>query len=303
MFKDEKNLKDTSSSPSHLQGEGRGEVSLFQGEGLFYPKTEKLITALYMVTDIIDTTEPLRNKLRTLGVEILSDMHLIRQNSVGHSMSFKNNRVAELLSFLSIASDLNIISEMNCNILKKEFSELDQSIKESLGNIGVINKQINLTEFFASEEFPPLLDEEGAGGGDSKITTSLRLGSEHSSFTRRRGDPKGHTSIGVQKGSTLLKALSKVEGLKTMKQTSMSDRGFDMLKKQRQDSIVHIIKTLNDGATIKDIKDKIKANPKQAETLVFCSEKTLQRELVSMVQIGVLYKTGEKRWSRYFIKN
>ena len=31
-------------------------------------------------------------------------------------------------------------------------------------------------------------------------------------------------------------------------------------------------------------------------------EKTLQRELASMVKDGVLYKTGEKRWSRYFIK-
>jgi len=127
---------------------------------------------------------------------------------------------------------------------------------------------------------------------------------------------KGHTSIGVQKGSTLLKALSRVEGLKALKQVSMSDKkrpapylplgrdgsGFDELKKQRQDSIISIIKTINGGATIKDIKDKVQVNPKQFPALVSCGEKTLQRELVSMVKNGVLDKTGEKRWSKYFLK-
>ncbi len=54
-------------------------------------------------------------------------------------------------------------------------------------------------------------------------------------------------------------------------------------------------------ATIKDIKDKIKTTPEQASFLVSCSEKTLQRELVSMVKDGVLNKTGKKRWSRYFV--
>src|SRR3989338_10874956 len=38
-----------------------------------YSKVHKLITALYIVTDIIDKEEPIRNKLRILGIEILSD--------------------------------------------------------------------------------------------------------------------------------------------------------------------------------------------------------------------------------------
>ena len=42
-----------------------------------------------------------------------------------------NNKIAEIMSFLDIASAVNIISEMNYNILRKEFSELNQSISES----------------------------------------------------------------------------------------------------------------------------------------------------------------------------
>lgn len=43
------------------------------------------------------------------------------------------------------------------------------------------------------------------------------------------------------------------------------------------------------NATIKDISQKIKD----------CSEKTLQRELISMIKDGLVHKEGERRWSRY----
>ena len=295
MFGEEKKLKDTSSSPSLLQGEGRGEVGLSLSGGLTYTKTNKLVTALYMVTDIIDKGEPIRNKLRTLGTDILSDTYLVRQNNTGNILSLMNGKISETMSFLDLASAMNIISEMNCNILRKELSLLNQSITESINKTGSFNKQIDLVEFLFET---PLLDEEGVGGGDSKITTSAF---SHSSSIRRREDSKGRTStsIGVQKGSTLLKALKNIK---------MSDRNvnhgdvFDVLKKQRQDSIINIIKNISGGATIKDIKDKVQANPKQNDSLVFCSEKTLQRELVSMVKNGVLNKVGEKRWSKYFLK-
>src|SRR3989339_478545 len=84
------------------------------GGGGLYPKTDKLITALYMVTDIIDKDEPLRNKLRTLGTEIISDMNLIQRNCIGHTAhSNICNGISEVMSFLDIASAVNIISEMN----------------------------------------------------------------------------------------------------------------------------------------------------------------------------------------------
>ena len=40
---------------------------------------------------------------------------------------------------------------------------------------------------------------------------------------------------------------------------------------------------------IKDVSPLIKG----------CSEKTIQRELLSMVKSGILKKEGEKRWSKY----
>ena len=40
-----------------------------------------------------------------------------------------------------------------------------------------------------------------------------------------------------------------------------------------------------------------------ARNIQGCSEKTIQRELVAMVSLGLLKKTGERRWSRYSLFN
>ena len=81
---------------------------------------------------------------------------------------------------------------------------------------------------------------------------------------------------------------------------SMSNKNnFDVLKKERRFNIVNAIRNLDRNATIKDIHTEIN---KDLHGMSFCSEKTLQRELVSMIKDDVLKKTGEKRWSRYSLK-
>lgn len=249
-----------------------------------YQKTSKLVTALYMVTDILDKEEPLRHKLRTLGADIISDIHLIGENQ-SRDVSSKSacTKISEILSFLDIAGALNLISEMNSNILKKEFSELSQSIN--------------------------LLNSSSALGELSEF-----LKEEKDTFFQP-------TRIGVQKGSTLMKALSKVEVSdkiplmslrKIVRPTPKGEDSFGDLKRQRREEILKIMKDssanidgASEGLTITDIKTVAhdSAEKLQIKALATCGEKTLQRELISMVSDNVLNKTGEKRWSRYAIKN
>lgn len=273
-----KNLKDTRSPLPNLPL-NKGEE---QGGGLRYTKISKLITALYMVTDIMDKEEPIRLKLRTLGLEIISDSNLARtvlaKNKEGMSFTIMD----QIISLLNIASAMNFISEMNCAILKKEFLMLQESIQV---------KNNWLEEFLDS----PL--EGWPKDGVENSSTSPRLKSRYSS----RGElnsigHKGHTRIGVQKGSTLMKALSKFE---VSDKIGSGAQNFNTLKKERRDSIINIIKASGGNATIKDIKTNTIA---QGFALRNVSEKTLQRELISMIKDGVLNKTGEKRWSRYFVK-
>lgn len=244
-------IKDTTAMPAPL-------VPLWRDGSGLYTKINKLITALYMVTDIMDREEPLRNKLRTLGVEILSDTFTKVQARPGH-MSKCLFDIDELLSLLDIASAVNMISEMNCNILKKEFSKLKQSITQ--------DNPVWLEEFF---------------GRENSIGHDKQTGAK----------------IGVQRGGTLMKALSdKIPSLSGSKLAHVSKNNFDALKKQRRDLILKTIKDKPNGISIKDIMLALRNLSEE------CGEKTLQRELVSMVNDGVLKKSGEKRWSRYSIRN
>ena len=256
MLSGNKNLKDTTTN--------KGISLLDTSFAVSYTKTHKLIAALYMVTDIIDKDEPIRNKLRILGTEVISDMH--------SSPADVGNKIAEIVSFLNIASTMSFISEMNCNVLKNEFFELKRSVHEFANA-----KPKWLEEFFPN----PVLDSNG-----------------------HAEQSKGHifsNSIGVQKGSTLLKALSdRTKLFSPSISFSNTKNNFLKLKKDRRDNIINIIKNNGGSASIKDIRTKI--NNKTNGGLSY-SEKTLQRELLSLTKDNVLNKTGEKRWSKYFIKN
>ena len=261
---------------------------------LSYTRVNKLITALYMVTDIMDQNEPLRHKLRTLGVDIISDTYSLshRTENVHKKM---DDKISEILSFLEIAKGIKMVSEMNSEILKREFLELKNSVLES--NTDITKTSPSWLEEFMKEESDP-------------YPTSPLLRGRSKEGVVFNG--QGSTRIGVQKGGTLLKALSRVESIK-----ALSDKIPNMAKKEnvhyenherhisyelknkRREAITQVIKdkmntSINfEGLTITDIKSI------GHETLKSCGEKTLQRELVSMVLDGVLKKVGEKRWSRY----
>ncbi len=267
MFRETQNLKDSSQNAG-LTLKDNSPISLS------YNKTNKLIAGLYMVTDILDKDEPIRHRLRILGTGIISDILTINS-----SIKDLNIKIAEVLSFLEVASSVGIISQMNANILRKEFLSLKESIDESTaGSLqlsGSLGGHISLSEFMKDEDneifkiFPPVAHSIG----------QVKL-----------------NRIGVQKGHTFMKALSdKVATMSDNKHTHIVGEKFDILKKERREEIIRIIRASASGATITDIKTKAQG------ALASCGEKTLQRELISMTKDHVLNKTGEKRWSRYFV--
>jgi len=240
MLPEEKSLKDIS-----LQT----DIAIKDNSNLAsFSRVNKLITALYMVTDIMERDEPMRTKLRTVGVEIISDTH--------NSKMLLLRRIPEILSYLEIATTINIISEMNSNILRKEFNELIEGL-----NIEE-KKPVVISELFTKieGELPPASLYKGQG-----------------------------MKIGLQNGETLMSALREVS-----QKDKKRDAGF---RESRRQKILNILKK-NEGLSIKDIVLALKDGNGQSDL----SEKTLQRELIAMMKEGVLYRTGSKRWSRYFVK-
>lgn len=241
-------------------------------------KTEKLVTALYMVTDCMDTDDALKGKLRLLGVELLSDIYKLSTLSPvdKHTyISISLNHIHELLSFIEIAYTIGFISEMNTVILKKEFNNLVTELKSHQSK---------------DKHFTFTLDEKMFELPEIKNDSNNENGLEY----------RGQSFIKDKR--TSLNTMSFINN-KSPLQTSYKNHTHSSLnladREDRTNKIISIIKDKKDapenktGVSIKDI----------SSAFTDCSEKTIQRELNALVLKGQLKKTGAKRWSRYSITN
>ncbi len=229
-------------------------------------KTEKLVTALYMVTDCMETDDALKAKLRQLGVELLSDMYKLSTLSPvdKHShISSSLSHIDELLSFVEIAYTIGFISEMNTSILKKEFMILIEDLE--------INKKKDKHFTFTLDEqmfsLPSLEENNSLSIPEISSQNTLkdkRTSLENMSFMNAKIDSSMNN---ISSGKSHVYSVSE--------------------KQDRTDRILLITKGRD--VSIKDISN----------SFTDCSEKTIQRELNSLVTKGQIKKTGSKRWSRY----
>jgi len=239
-------------------------------------KTEKLVTALYMVSDCMDTDDALKGKLRLLGVELLSDIYKLSTLSPmdKHTyISVSLTHIYELLSFIEIAYTIGFISEMNTMILKKEFSTLASDLKSKLSK----DKHFTFTLDDKMFELPELINSnknENYNDIGQPFIKDKRTSFNTMSFTNSKSPLQTSQTKRINHSAT-----------------SLADR------QERTNKIISIIKDKKllsgnqTGVSIKDI----------SLSFTDCSEKTIQRELNSLVLKGQLKKTGAKRWSRYAI--
>jgi len=200
-----------------------------------YKKTEKLVSALYLISNFLSDKEPIKWQLRESGIDLLS------QNV---SVSLIN----KILSLLQVAHVSGMVSEMNFNILKFEFEALIQRLEQ-------IEKD-SLKGHVLSEDF-------------------FTVSTQGETLNREKGfslgtNPKGHNTVSDRPARPL---------------------GGLSFKSNRQDIIIGLLKKGGELG-IKDFTTAIKD----------CSEKTIQRELATLVSKGQVKKAGEKRWSRYSLK-
>lgn len=95
--------------------------------------------------------------------------------------------------------------------------------------------------------------------------------------------------------STVLNESSNQIGLNASKTSSnIKDNSIEkdnQKRTNRQEMIINLLKKKAD-LNIKDIAQYVRG----------CSEKTVQRELISLIEAGIVKKEGERRWSRYSLK-
>ena len=88
-------------------------------------KVERLVSALYLVTDFINSNDPLKWRMRKAGVVLLTEVgKLVELAPTDRKKVLRSASEAamEVLSLLEVAANAGLISRMNYALLKKEFA-------------------------------------------------------------------------------------------------------------------------------------------------------------------------------------
>ncbi len=237
-----------------------------------FKKTEKIIAALYLITNLISDTEPIKLQIRKLSIGLMSDVLSLKKTTVVQSRQTLINlmsSMSETISLLKIASTADHISSMNYSIIQKELVLLMDNLQNIHEEITANGSSVFPQDFF--NVATPI----GNSINNSGISSQVSSVSSPSNYPLAKLFPtKGHYRTS--------------ESVKDKQTQQVQKDNIKDIKNSRHDNIIRL---LNDGKTlgIKDFAREIKD----------CSEKTIQRELISLVATGVLKKTGERRWSLY----
>ncbi|MFH1473063.1 MAG: hypothetical protein ABIF06_01455 [bacterium] len=255
-------------------------------------KPEKLASALYLITGFFSDSEPLKWKFRTLASELVTLGLYLKDNfSRDREQASLETRsiVLEIISLLGVAKNAGLVSSMNHELIHKEFFKYMNSLDFPVG-ISEENDQIMLSSgFFGSDT-----GELKTGDMNTEIIQKDKIQNEPNRTIQpgciSRPDSvfdKGHR---IAEGYLPAVSSYRPENqMKEQKTRSLKDFGAVSVKKNNRQSVIIGLLKRKKEIMIKDVSPLINN----------CSEKTIQRELISMVKSGVLKKKGEKRWSRY----
>jgi hypothetical protein len=258
------------------------DLSIFKDSprlSFLYKKTEKLISAIYLVSSLLKDNEPLKEQIRNTSLCLLKDSFIL---SVRQNTSLKIEQIISLntetfilntlkiLSFLDTAFYAGFISEMNFDILKSELNKVLNEVEREEGNF--------CQESVLSDQFFYVSEALGTDNTNNKFISKI-------SDTNTYSNSKGHQM------SDRNSAINHNNSVKDFDSHIRPSEQKQLVKSNRQDIIISMLKTKG-NLGIKDFVSGIKD----------CSEKTIQRELTTLLDKGQISKTGEKRWSRYFIK-
>jgi hypothetical protein len=275
---------------------------------------EKIIAALFIVTDSIERNDLVKLRVREVCLDILSFMNSMDLDGelsplVARQMAPVKCFIDEILSVLNVSKMSGLISEMNYQILNKELElfcvnlDGDQALPDLFAG--------SLTSTEKKSDF----DQTGRGtdqpGSKLLINTDLRTDQPGSN---PRSTSNGHIKDTPKISNSQLPISNKFRANPRLSASSFVDSrpirvdprldqrpsasslGSGWLSKtKRKDIILNFIKDKG-VVTIKDIckiKDK---------SIVSCSEKTIQRELMSLIKEGVIKREGDKRWTKYSLQ-
>ncbi|NCS98939.1 hypothetical protein GW764_02010 [Candidatus Parcubacteria bacterium] len=258
-------------------------LTIFKDESFvfLYKKTERLSTAIYLITNLMSVQEPIKWQLRKTTLNLLDNVMSLSNATMSSRESVLRDisqKLFQLISLYNVAFRSGFISEMNYRIVNEELNKIANFVDEFDMKENESRTRIIKDDFFAEPAGEIIKDNV---------------------FYKGQQKQKGHQSMSDRnvfeedEQNSAYSSVIKKTPKKTLTENKTTNKTTNKIheRNKRREEIINIIKQKKD-VSVKDISAIIKDT----------SEKTLQRELVSMVEEGVLEKEGERRWSRYMIK-
>lgn len=241
-----------------------------------YAKAEKIGGALYLVTEPLPAHNPLKNGLRRSATRVISALlsfitalQTRHETDVARTEALRCLQESVSLCRLMLASPGS--SRMNFSILEREYEDLlvavanvtREEAKESLSLEGLLSLRM-------SSDLPL---------NPSSFSTA------GSSLTERRTVIKDTLGDALKMGAAAKKDIPVTP---PRAREGTGERGVAEGKEARMAAVLTVLREKG-PVSIKEV----------ARTIADCSEKTVQRLLVDLVESGTVAREGERRWSVY----
>lgn len=269
-----------------------------KGFNLIFNKTEKVSTALYMITNFMSAQEPLKWHIRDASLKMLNSVMSLNKTSLsGRDVLMREitGNLFEVKSLFGIAYRSGFISVMNFEIVDGEIRKLIEFLASYDSDKISINTNLFSKEFWDSENLP--VDKHDAKQfNDFYLKDKKNINNKTSIFLKDNKEIKDvqHIRIGQKNKGQIFDQIPNfvIKDIKASKlDYEISKKAKEIKISNRREKIIKIVTDLGQ-VSVKDIAERVDG----------CSEKTLQRELLNLVNEGVLKKDGERRWSRYSLK-
>jgi hypothetical protein len=242
-----------------------------------YKKTEAISGAIFLITNLIADTEILKNKLRQESLSCLSLMVDIIASTKIDSAELQrvSSKINHLHSLIDITFWSGLISQMNSSLLQKEIT----AVYKALNNyIAKTKNEFILDQQFFTFPVEKLNQTEDLDQRQNK----------NKPVAQTTQNSKSH--IGQDKGRSIKvsNVFDNVPKASVQNYPHMLTEPRPRIESNRREAI---LKLLSEKSNL-GVKDFTQVIPD-------FSEKTIQRELVSLVQEGIIKKEGERRWSTY----
>lgn len=241
-------------------------------------KTEKIVSACVLLSSFIKEDHALREEIEVNAISLLLDISRIillpyyeRERDVKTCI----RKIDHIVSCVNVGNLSGLISTPDKKLITEELFRYAQELSTVYNDFSVAENRAILHPSFFSDETP----------NDSRPIVLVQ--------NKTDGDGTKNTPISAQNDFNKTVPEKDTKGQNREKDTNKNSKKSDSKGHRREIIIGLFKKRKGEKLTIKDI----------ALEITDCSEKTIQRELLTLVAENVLKKEGERRWSTYELRS